>query len=227
MTGALTTNMFRTAALLTLFAVTCTALVSFTFEQTRDKIADSERSALLRSLHSVVKPERHDNDVFSDVIEVTSREYLGSHKPVPVYRARNNGKPVAAIITPVAPNGYNGNIKLIIGINLDGSLSGVRVLSHRETPGLGDAIEERRSDWIFSFDGLSLDNPDPKGWKVKRDGGQFDQMTGATITPRAIVDAVHKALLYFADHRDTLFAPPVKQPQTTTSAEPDSGQHNG
>lgn len=203
----LATNMLRTAALLTLFAISCTALVAYTFQNTHGKIVESERQALLRSLHSVVKPDMHDNALFKDVIMVTSKQYLGTNDPVPVFRARKNGQPVAAILTPIAPNGYNGPIKLIIGINYDGTISGVRVLEHNETPGLGDAIEERRSPWIHIFDHRSLQNPGgKKDWKVKRDGGQFDQITGATISPRAVVKAVHNALLFFAKNKERLFA---------------------
>jgi electron transport complex protein RnfG len=112
---------------------------------------------------------------------------------------------VAAIISTVAPQGYNGNIYLLVAIRYSGKLAGVRVVKHRETPGLGDAIDEKRSDWISSFDNKSLQNPAPKDWKVKRDGGVFDQFTGATITPRAVVDAVYKTLQYFEKHRDELF----------------------
>ena len=120
----------------------------------------------------------------------------------------NTGLPnITVILTPVAPDGYSGEIRLLVGIRYDGSLSGVRVLEHHETPGLGDAIEEGRSDWITRFTGLSLSNPAAPGWTVKRDGGHFDQFTGATITPRAVVKAVHRCLIYFAQNRAYLFAP--------------------
>jgi electron transport complex protein RnfG len=218
----LATNMFRTAVLLTLFAVVCTVLVAYTFESTRGRIAKSEREALLQSLHSVIPPEMHDNDLFSDVILVTSKKYLGTDQPVPVFRARKNGKPVAAILTPIAPDGYNGAIKLIIGIRYDGTIIGVRVLQHNETPGLGDAIEVRRSPWIHVFDGRSLQNPGKEGWKVKRDGGDFDQITGATITPRAVVKAVHNALLYFAKNKKHLFEQksPAQPPEESLPMQP-------
>ena len=133
------------------------------------------------------------------------RNALGTQQAVPVYRAFRNGEPVAALLTPVAPNGYSGEIRLLVGIYADGRVAGVRVLGHKETPGLGDAIEIERSDWITSFAGRSLGNPPLEDWKVKRDGGVFDQFTGATITPRAVVQAVRKTLLYFERHRDELF----------------------
>lgn len=204
----LTQHMLTTATLLAAFAVTGTGLVAFAYEKTKGRIAEAERAALLRNLHSVVKPELHNNELFNDMITVTSQQYLGSKQPLPVFRARNNGQPYAVIITAVAPDGYNGDIKLLIGVKYDGTITGVRVIDHRETPGLGDAIETRRGDWILSFDGLSIDNPEKKNWKVKRDGGYFDQFTGATITPRAVVKAVTKALQYFELNRDSLFSTP-------------------
>lgn len=204
----LTQHMLTTATLLAAFAVTGTGLVAFAYEKTKDRIAEAERAALLRNLHSVVKPELHNNELFNDMITVSSQQYLGSKQPLPVFRARNNGQPYAVIITAVAPDGYNGDIKLLIGVKYDGTITGVRVIDHRETPGLGDAIETRRGDWILSFDGLSIDNPEKKNWKVKRDGGYFDQFTGATITPRAVVKAVTKALQYFELNRDSLFSTP-------------------
>lgn len=200
--------MLATAVLLALFAVAGTALVAYTYEKTKPRIEQAERRALLNSLHSVVDPQTHNNNLFDDRIYVTSKQYLGTSQPLPVFRARKNGKPVAAIITAIAPDGYNGDIKLLIGIKYDGTLSGVRVISHRETPGLGDGIEARRSDWILIFNGLSLDNPEPGEWKVKRDGGYFDQLTGATITPRAVVKAVFKALEYYQQNRGKLFSRP-------------------
>ncbi len=195
-----------TGILLGLFAAVGTAMVAFTFDNTAARIAANERAALLRNLHTLIPPERHDNDLFTDALAVEDAALLGSSEPVMVYRARRQGWPVALVITPVAPDGYSGKIKLLVGIELDGSLSGVRVLSHRETPGLGDAIEVERSDWILGFTGLSLAQPRPDQWKVKRDGGVFDQFTGATITPRAVVQAVKKTLIYFERNRQMLFA---------------------
>jgi Na+-translocating ferredoxin:NAD+ oxidoreductase subunit G len=194
-----------TAAMLTLFAVIGTGLVVLTVDATRERITANERATLLARLGILLPTGSFDNDVVSDTIQVRAPQLLGSKAPVTVYRARLKGKPVAAVLTPVAPDGYSGDIKLLVGIRYDGTLTGVRVLDHHETPGLGDAIEEQRSDWITRFAGLSLANPGEAGWKVKRDGGSFDQFTGATITPRAVVKAVHKCLLYFAQNRDKLF----------------------
>jgi len=199
-------NIIGATVLLALFAVVGTGLVAFTQERTAQRIADNEREALLRSLNEVIPKASYDNDIFHDTVDVTAPKLLGVKDAVTVYRARKDGKPVAAALTVVAPDGYNGDIKLLVGIHYDGTLSGVRAIAESETPGLGDNIETDRSDWILNFTGKSLSNPDEKGWAVKKDGGSFDQFTGATITPRAVVKAVHRALLYFKDHRDALFA---------------------
>lgn len=200
-------NILGSTVLLALFAVVGTALVAFTFEHTEERILENERQALLRNLHEIIPPEKHDNEIFTDTIQVTSPYFLGTDDPITVYRARKDGQPVAAALTPVAPDGYNGPIKLLVGIYHDGAVAGVRVISHHETPGLGDAIEAERSDWIHSFSGRSLGNPPPRDWRVAKDGGAFDQFTGATITPRAVVKAVGKTLVYFERHRGELFRP--------------------
>jgi len=202
-------QMIITGLLLCLFAIVGTGLVSLTYLGTEERIEQAERAAMLRSLHAIVPPQQVDNDIYHDMIEVTDPALLGSKEPVQVYRARQGDKPVAALLTPIAPNGYGGRIKLLVGINYDGTLAGVRVISHRETPGLGDDIEVERSDWIHGFDGQSLAKLSEKQWKVKKDGGVFDQFTGATITPRAVVDEVYKTLKYYQTHRDELFATPA------------------
>ncbi|MDT8387977.1 MAG: electron transport complex subunit RsxG [Thiogranum sp.] len=204
------------AGFLFLFAVLGTGLVAYTYDTTAERIANNERRALLRKLNEVVDTDSYDNDIFNDVILVQS-PLLGTRAPVPVYRARQDGWPVAAVLSPVAPDGYNGAIRLLVGINLDGTVTGVRVLRHQETPGLGDAIEAERSDWIRRFTGKSLNNPDLDGWKVRRDSGEFDQFTGATITPRAVVKAVRNALIYFKANRHQLFAQDPEPEQETPS----------
>lgn len=210
-------HMVTTASFLGLFAVIGTALVAMTFVNTEQRIADNELHALLRSLHELVPPRLHDNDISADKLTVHDPELLGTNKPVTVYQARKYGQPVAVIIASTAPDGYNGDIKLLVAIDQYGLLMGVRVVGHSETPGLGDAIDIERSDWIESFNGYSYDNPGSLGWRVEKDGGIFDQFTGATITPRAVVKAVHKALQYFEAHKEMLLAPPqhrAKTPET-------------
>jgi electron transport complex protein RnfG len=193
------------ALLLALFAGFGSALVAVSYQATKERIRINERQALLRELQELVPRESYDNSLLDDSVQVTAPDFLGTPQPVTVYRARKEGKPVAAILTPVAPDGYGGPIHLLVGVNVDGTLAGVRVVSHKETPGLGDAIEVQRSDWILGFAGRSLGNPPEQQWKVKRDGGAFDQFTGATITPRAVVGAVRRTLEYFRSHRDQLF----------------------
>lgn len=200
-------NVITSAVILGLFALVGTSLVAFTHDATRDRIATIEREDLVRNLHRIVPEDQHDNDLLADTIQVTAPDALGTAAPVTVYRARKDGAPVAVVLNPVAPDGYSGNIRLLVGIYQDGTLAGVRVTSHRETPGLGDPIEETRSDWILKFTGLSLENPAEEQWRVKKDGGVFDQFTGATITPRAVVKAVRNTLIYFRQHKDELFAP--------------------
>ena len=195
-----------TTIILLLFALIGTALVVTTFDNTRERIAANERATLLRKLHQLIRPEQHDNTLLEDTLTVTNRPLLGTSRPVTVYRARKAGQPVALVITPIAPDGYSGAIKLLVGINVDGTLSGVRVVAHRETPGLGDAIDETRSNWIHIFDNRSLGEPPLARWGVKKDGGDFDQLTGATITPRAVVKSVRQALLYYRDNQEALFA---------------------
>lgn len=204
-------HIITSTVLLALFAVIGTALVAFTYDRTIDQIAENERQALLRNLHAIIKPSEHDNDLFTDTTEVPGSPLLGTHESVSVYRARKDGEPVAAVLTPVAPDGYNGTIKLLVGIYYDGTVAGVRVLSHNETPGLGDAIEVEKSQWITGFEGKSLANPNLRAWAVRKDGGQFDQFTGATITPRAVVKAVREALIYFRQHRKQIFQAPTKK----------------
>ncbi|MES9990591.1 MAG: electron transport complex subunit RsxG [Candidatus Thiodiazotropha sp.] len=192
------------AAVLASFAVLGTSLVTFTHAMTKDRIAENERQALLRSLYALVPQESVDNDMVSDVIKINEEDHLGSNETT-VYRGRKLGQPVATVLTTVVPNGYSGPIKLLVAVRYDGTLGGVRVISHKETPGLGDKVEESRSDWIYSFNDKSLNEPPLEQWGVKRDGGVFDQFTGATITPRAIVQAVKKTLLYVRDHKDALY----------------------
>jgi electron transport complex protein RnfG len=210
--NTLARSMGGAALILTGFALVGTGLVAVTYTSTRDIIAEAQRAALEASLNQLVPADRYDNRVTEDVIEVVSPEWLGTDQPVAVYRARKNGQPVALFATPFAPDGYSGPIQLLIGVYADGTLAGVRVLAHKETPGLGDAIEERRSPWILTFAGKSLADPPPEQWRVKRDGGVFDQFTGATITPRAVVKATGRFLEYFQNHRELLFAPTSPRP---------------
>ncbi|HUV20578.1 MAG TPA: electron transport complex subunit RsxG [Gammaproteobacteria bacterium] len=192
-------------AFLWLFAVAGTTLVAFTEYNTSDAIAENERQLLLRNLYTLLPRDQLDNDIATDTRSLPASPLLGTDTATLAYRARLAGEPVAAVFNSIAPNGYNGRIHLLVGVYVDGSLAGVRVVNHAETPGLGDAVEIRKSPWIKSFDDKSLNNPGESGWRVKRDGGEFDQLTGATITPRAVVKAVHNTLLYYQQNADMIF----------------------
>ncbi len=196
--------------LLTLFAVVGTGLVAFVHGQTQALIAENERLALLEKLQGLIPPEQIDNDMIADSIEVRRADLLGT-TVTRLYRGRYKGQPVAVVLNPVVVSGYGGPINLLVGVNRDGTLAGVRVVTHKETPGLGDKMEEEKSDWIFAFDGKSRSNPGEDQWKVKRDGGVFDQFTGATITPRAVVSAVKKALDYVHEQGDRVYRPSKSQ----------------
>ena len=188
------------------FAVAGTLLLAGVHNLTAKQIAESERLGLLKRINTLVEASRYDNNPLEDKISLPPAE-LNSSEPVLVYRLRKQNQPVAAIFTATTPDGYSGNIRLVVGINADQTLAGVRVLTHKETPGLGDWIDAEKSDWILGFAGKSLQNPKDTGWAVKKEGGEFDQFTGATITPRAVVVAVKKVLIWSGQHTDTLYAP--------------------
>jgi len=196
----------RNSLLLALFAVCTTALIAGTYLLTKDDIALQKRLAEEKALLEIVPKSRHDNSMLDDTVEVGPLDTgLGLQEEKNIYIARKNGTVVAAIIPAVAPDGYTGDIDLIVGINSDGSIAGVRALAHRETPGLGDKVDIKKSDWILGFEGRSLTHPSLDGWAVKKDKGVFDQFTGATITPRAVVAATLRVLQFAQANRTTLF----------------------
>jgi len=197
------------ATVLGIFGILGAALVAFTWSATAERIAQNERQMFLRNVYKLVPREEITNDLLADVITIDAPNL--SDAPVKVYRARRNGQPLALIFSPVQRSGYAGPIRLMVGILSDGTLGGVRVLAHSETPGLGDKIDEEKSDWILDFSGRSLGDPTLEKWKVKKDGGVFDQFTGATITPRKVVAAVTDTLLYFRKEKERLFALPAEE----------------
>lgn len=207
-------QMGGSSGLLALFAVIGGGALALTHAGTAERIREQEQATLIGRLNEIVPEARYDNALLKDTTQVQSREVFGSDEAMTVYRARRGNKPVALLLTTVAPNGYSGAIRLLVGVNADGRLAGVRVVQHRETPGLGDKIELPRSAWIRVFTGLSLDNPPAAAWKVRKDGGQFDQFAGATITPRAVVAAVRRTLDYAVTNMDALFtaAAPEQSP---------------
>jgi electron transport complex protein RnfG len=196
---------FITALNLLVFALIGTALLAITYQLTHEPIARSEELEKLKLVTQIAPAETYDNDIIKDSVQLPADPLLGNDDTSIAYLGRLKDQPSIAVLQVIAPDGYSGKISLIMSIRSDGKVGGVRVISHKETPGLGDYIEIARSKWITVFDGKSLDDPKDDGWKVKKDGGQFDYMAGATITPRAVVKAVHKALQYFAQHRDEMF----------------------
>ena len=201
----------RTALILLAFALIGTALLAFVFNITRSAIERNEEQMKLELIGQTLPKDMFDNDLINDVVTLAPDKLLGTESPTPAYRAKLKGQPSALVLEAIAPDGYSGKIKLLIAIRNDGEITGVRVISHKETPGLGDYIEIAKSNWIKIFDGKSLDNHKEKDWQVKKDGGKFDYMAGATITPRAVVRATHKALEYYATHGTQIFAEPAKK----------------
>jgi len=190
-------------SLLALFTAIAASMIVFTHQQTADKISQNERDFILASLNEVMPVNQYDNDLIADSYN-TQHSLLGK-EAVRIYPAFKNNKPNGAIITTIAANGYNGQIKLLVGVNHAGAIHAVRVVAHKETPGLGDPIESKRSDWIQQFQQRSLNNPPESRWLVKKDQGEFDQLTGATVTPRAVVSAVKNSLLYYAEQKNILY----------------------
>jgi len=203
----LTMAVSKNTKILALFAIACTLAVSLVSELTRDRIKIQEQQQLLRTLHSIIEPSRYDNDIANDCIMITAPE-LGSNNVKTAYIAKKSGQVVAVAMTSTAPRGYNGNIDFIMAINIDGTVSGVRVLKHQETPGLGDKVEIRKSNWINSFTDKKMLSENDSRWAVSKDNGMFDQFTGATITPRALVQGVKNTLNYFNSNKSILLANP-------------------
>jgi len=196
----------RSSLLLAGFAALTAAVVAGTFLGTRDRIAAAERAAQEKALLEIMPRSLHDNSMLDDKLTLPAGDpllQLATEKDL--YVARRAGVAQAALVPARAPDGYSGDIELLVGVWRDGSVAGVRVLRHRETPGLGDAIDHRKSDWVDGFVGRSLGDPARERWTVQRDGGAFDQFTGATITPRAVVQATARVLEYVETHHEAIF----------------------
>jgi len=208
----------HTALNLLFFAVIGTAILAITYQLTHEPIARSEEMEKLKLVSQIAPAEIYDNDIIKDSAELAADKLLGNDDTSVAYIGRLKGEPSIAVLQVIASDGYSGKIRLIVSVRSDGRIGGVRVISHKETPGLGDYIEIAKNKWITVFNGTSLDSIKDSGWKVKKDGGSFDYMAGATITPRAVVKAVHKALQYFAQHREELFKqrPPAKAEAVTS-----------
>ena len=200
-------SMSKNGGILAAFALLTTGAVTLVQLATADQIALQEQKKLMNTLSQVIPSTRYDNQLYLDCT-IVSAEALGTLAPHTIYRARKAGQNIALLVQSTAPDGYSGKIEILSAIYRDGTVAGVRVLNHKETPGLGDKVEPEKSDWIHSFVDQQLLFADDSRWAVKKDGGQFDQFTGATITPRAVVNSVKSANAYVQTHFDALFAKP-------------------
>lgn len=199
-------SMQRNGLQLAVFTAITAAVLAAMVAWTRAPIEAQQQRAQLAALAALLPIAGYDNDPVADRIQVLAPEGLGGTQPQTIHRARRGGQAVAAVLSVTADDGYNGAIQLLLGVDVDGRVIGVRVVGHRETPGLGDPIEAERSDWIHRFAGRRIGDPPAERWAVRRDGGDFDQFAGATITPRAVVNAVRRALTWFGDNQAVVFA---------------------
>lgn len=200
----ITRSIGQNALGLSLFAVVTAGVIAVTQFYTQARIEQNEAAAKSKALHGIIPPSMIDNDLLQNVVTIIDPALVADEGEGEAYIARKDGEVVAIILPAIAPDGYSGKIKSIVGIRADGTLAGVRVLTHKETPGLGDKIEIKKSDWALQFDNRSLIDPQEKAWAVKKDGGDYDQLTGATITPRAVVKSVYRALQYYAQNQARL-----------------------
>jgi len=202
----MTQSIIRSVIGLSIFAVITAGLIAITQVNTKDIILEQINIARSKALLEIVPLSEHNNDMLTDSFWLEATEALGLGEKSEAFMAKQDGVPTTIILPVVAPEGYSGPIRLIVGIDTSGKIKGVRVIKHKETPGLGDKIDLKKSDWILDFEDKSLLNTSTDQWKVKKDGGVFDQLTGATITPRAIVKAVHQALVFYREHQVALLS---------------------
>ncbi|BAL24112.1 RnfABCDGE type electron transport complex subunit G [Azoarcus sp. KH32C] len=201
----------RTASILVLFTIAFTAPMAATYNATRPAIEASAQEGKMRLINEVLPPSTYDNALLDDYVTLGPTPQLGLDQGGRVYRARRGGAPAALVLETIATDGYAGRIQLVVAVAAEGTLSGVRVVTHKETPGLGDYIDPRKDrskdkPWIGQFAGLSLDGVGPEKWSLGKDGGAFAYRVGATISARAVTNATRRALEFARTHRDALFA---------------------
>ena len=206
----------RSGMTLAAIAAVCTALVAATYVVTEDRIAANEKAWLEQSLQPALAGLFFDSGVTESRITIPAPHALPGSEDAVVYRVFAGEDPVAALFVVSARDGYAGAIRLLVGIDVDHAVTGVHVLAHRETPGLGDRIEPGKSDWLTIFDGRSLGDPVTAGWKIRRDGGDFDQLTGASVTSRAVVKAVKETLEYFVANEADVFSATADSEEEST-----------
>lgn len=201
----------RTAAIMLVFTLLFTAVMAYTYDSTRPAIEASEQEEQMRLINEVLPAQSYDNALLEDTVSVTAVAALGPGGSHRVWRARKAGEPVAVVLEAVANDGYAGRIQLIVAVGADGTVGGVRVTAHKETPGLGDYIDpkkdrNKRTPWIGQFGAVSWAQIEAAQWTVRKDGGAFDYRTGATISARAVTRAVGRAVAYAVEQRDALFS---------------------
>ncbi len=201
----------RTAVILFLFVVAFTGLLSGAYLWTLPTIEAAAAEEKMKLINEVLPAANYDNDLLKDALQIAATPALGQDATSTTYIARKGGKPSALVLEAIAPDGYAGKIRLLIALDTEGTLLGVRVTQHKETPGLGDYVDPKKDKnkerpWITQFNGLKPATTEEREWKVKKDGGRFDSVAGATVTPRAVVKAVRKAAVYVTENRETLFA---------------------
>ena len=196
----------KTIAIMAAFTLVGTGALAYIHEQSKGKIEINEAIEKMKSFAQVLPANDYDNQLLEDFVIVPAGGELNNRAATKIYVARLAGVANAVILETTAHDGYSGDIKLLMAVRADTSVAGIRVIAHKETPGLGDYIDILHGDWIKSFDGLSFSSRPSEQWAVKKDGGKFDYMAGATITPRAVVKATHAALQYIATNKTQLFA---------------------
>ncbi len=203
-------SVWKSGITLAIIAAFCTAIVALTWQLTAERIETNKKEWLERSLQPALAGLFFDSPVTESMLTIPPPHGLPGSEAAIIYRVYAGIEPVAALFVVSARDGYAGPIRLLIGIAMDGNVTGVRVLEHRETPGLGDRIDLTKSDWVLQFDGHSLRNPEPARWAIRGDGGDFDQLTGASVSPRAVINAIRETLAYFEANRVAVFAAPTQ-----------------
>ena len=206
-------SVLTTAIILGALAAICSALVALTYDVTEERIVENRQRFLEESLAPMLEGIEYEGKLSDSTLTIPAPNDLPGNDDVLVYRVYADGQPVAAIFSVSARDGYAGIIRLLVGVSAAGTVNRVRVLEHRETPGLGDRIESTKSDWMEHFNGRSIGDPALDSWNIRRDGGDFDQLSGASITSRAVVKAVRETLVYFAAESERVFAAASDNPE--------------
>ncbi len=199
-------TVLKSGITLAVIAAICTSLVATTHHFTVDRIAANDKALLEQSLHPALSDIFYDSGVSESLLVLSAPHALPGSEEALIYRVYAQDEPVAALFVVTARDGFSGPIRILVGVDVAGIVTGVRILRHRETPGLGDKIVVSRSDWVHQFAGRSIGDPAVTEWAIRRDGGQFDQLTGASVTPRAVLKAMRDTLIYFDAHKEEIFA---------------------